>query len=144
VDLHRLPELQEIVTKHTNADERDEKVNEWFKGKMGQLETELARVNNDGWVHGDIKGNAGNVRWDKTTGQPYLIDWGSARNWRNEAAQPGKGKGKMKEGDKKDTIDHDTWELPLRQHVTELTDNQQKGTQQTTGSTEAKLGGGCE
>jgi hypothetical protein len=135
VDLHRLPELQEIVTKHTNADERDAKVDEWFKGKMGQLQTELDRVNGDGWVHGDIKGNAGNVRWDEKTGQPYLIDWGNARNWREAAAaQPGKGKSKLKPGDMKDTIDHDTWKLPLHQHVTKLTDNLQKGTEQAKGT----------
>jgi hypothetical protein len=128
VDLHHLPELQEIVTKHTNADERGEKVHEWFQGKMGQLETELARVNGEGWVHDDIKANAGNVRWDKTTGQPYLIDWGNARNWKKQVAD---GK-KLKEGDKKDTIIHSTWETLLTAHVDKLTDDLQKGTEQAT------------
>jgi hypothetical protein len=126
----------EYHEKYQGGGEREGEVNKWFGGKMQQLKDEVARVNGGGWVHGDIEGNAGNVRWDTETGKPFLIDWGSARKRRKDGEQgPGK--------PETDRINEDTWCVHLNDQVDKWADNQQKGTQQATGSTAVKGGEGC-
>jgi tRNA A-37 threonylcarbamoyl transferase component Bud32 len=125
VALEHHPELEEIMKSHTDQDEREKQVTKWFNGKMGLLKEEVARVNGEGWVHGDLLGNAGNVRWDKD-GKPVLIDWGNARK-RVKAGEKG--------SDKAETdppIIEATWRSLVDAHVKEWADNKQKGTEQAT------------
>jgi hypothetical protein len=140
VDLHHLPEFEKLLKDHADPNVRDAKVNEWFDGKMNDLQSEVTRVNEGGWLHNDIKGNAGNARWDKETGKPVLIDWGDAKNWKEEVKKL-KESGQTAQANKvqrAEQINPDTWRTHLDAHVKEWTDKQQQG------ATPAKLGGGCE
>jgi hypothetical protein len=139
VKLHHLPEFEQLLKDHPDPKQRDAKVDEWFDGKMTQLKGEVARVNNEGWLHGDIVGNDGNARWNPETGKPSLIDWGDATNWKEKVAEQKQAgyKGPRGNVQKSEEILTDTWRTHLDAHVKEWTDKQQ-------GVTPAKLGGGCE
>jgi hypothetical protein len=135
VALEHHPELEEIMKSHTDKDEREKEVEKWFNGKMDALKKAVADVNGEGWIHGDLEGNAGNVRWDKD-GKPVLIDWGNARK-RVKAGERGSDKAET------DRINEDTWRWLVKDRVTEWTDNKQKGTEQATDSTAVKDIQGC-
>jgi hypothetical protein len=140
VKLHHLPEFEQLLKDHPDPKQRDEKVDEWFNGKMTQLKDEVGRVNNEGWLHGDIIGNDGNARWNPKDGKPSLIDWGDARNWKEEVKKL-KESGQNAQANKvqrAEQINTNTWRTHLDAHVKEWTDKQQQG------ATPAKLGGGCE
>jgi tRNA A-37 threonylcarbamoyl transferase component Bud32 len=132
------------MKQYPDATERRAKADEWFDGKMNELKEEVARVNSKGWVHGDIEGNTGNVRWDKGTGKPFLIDWGKARDWEQKVKElkASNKDAEAKRVEKVDRINQDAWRTLFDPHVDNWTDKQQQqGTTQTAGST--NTGGDC-